>query len=64
MLRDRAFIADFNQLFHFIQILRAPLLGQAAPLTSWAVVLAVTLVGWGVTLTFASRWIKRVPYWL
>ena len=58
------FLADFNPLYHFMEIVRAPLLGEAVRGISWLVSFGLLLVG-GVTtfLAFARlRW--RVPYWL
>ena len=56
--------ADWNPLFHFLEVIRAPLLGHAAPLQSWAIVLLVTAAGWLVTLAMFSRFRGRVAYWV
>jgi len=57
-------VAVWNPLYHFLEILRAPLLGQAIAPTTWLVVAGVTIAGW--TLTFASfgRFRARIAYWV
>jgi ABC-type polysaccharide/polyol phosphate export permease len=55
---------DFNFLFHFVDIVRSPLLGRAPSHMSWTVALASTVVGWGFTIWFFSRFRRRIPYWM
>jgi ABC-type polysaccharide/polyol phosphate export permease len=55
---------DLNLLYHFVDIVRAPLLGRAPARWSWVVVSLATVVGWGATLWLYSRFRRRVPYWL
>jgi ABC-2 type transport system permease protein/lipopolysaccharide transport system permease protein len=43
---NRRFVVDYNVFFHFIEIVRAPLLGQAPSPASYAVVLGVTVLGY------------------
>jgi ABC-type polysaccharide/polyol phosphate export permease len=64
MLGARAFVADVNPIFHLIEIVRAPLLGQTAQPSSWIFVGAMTLAGWTITLIAGSIWFKRITYWL
>lgn len=64
LLGERMGLVDMNPLFHFIELVRAPLLGQVpAPLT-WTVVLATTAGGWFITLLFFRRFRSRIPYWV
>ncbi len=60
--REILFLA--NPLFHFIELIRQPLLGQAPTLLNWTVVLAVTLLGWTVTFLFFSGYRRRIAYWV
>ncbi|AGM02835.1 ABC transporter permease [Amycolatopsis keratiniphila] len=53
-----------NPLFHFIQIVRAPLIGQAVSINSWFVVLGITVVGWGLALVAMRNYRSRVSYWV
>jgi homopolymeric O-antigen transport system permease protein len=61
---QRAIFVDFNPFFHFVEIVRAPLLGAPAPLLSWLVVIGITIVGWATTLAFFTRYRGRIAYWL
>lgn len=60
----RALVADINPLTHFLEIFRAPLLGEDARLLSWGVVLGFTAFAWIAALIVGARWRKRLPYWL
>lgn len=64
VLGDRGWIADYNPAYHFIELIRAPLLGEALPTTSWLVASLVTLVGLAIALTSLTRFRHRVAYWL
>jgi len=55
---------DWNPLFHYVEIVRAPLLGRAPAASSWVFVSLATMGGWGATLWLYSRFRRRVPYWL
>lgn len=57
-------IAKLNPLFHYIEILRDPLLGHDIVLTNWIVVGALTVVGWGVALLVLRNYRARVTYWV
>ena len=69
MLRDQgagtwATIIEFNPLLHYVDIVRAPLLGADQEWRHWAVVLGLTVVGWTVTLFAMRQYRARVPYWV
>jgi len=64
MLGWRSYIADYNPLYHFVELLRAPLISTYASVLSWKAAIGCTIVGWLVTLVFAMRFLRRVPYWL
>ena len=64
MLSTNRWIADWNPIFHLIELVRAPLLGNPVPATSWLVALAVTLSGWLFALAFFARYRARIAYWL
>jgi ABC-type polysaccharide/polyol phosphate export permease len=57
-------IAELNPLFAAVDILRAPLLGQAPAASSWPIMFAVTGVGWVVAFLFFSRFSSRIAYWV
>jgi ABC-2 type transport system permease protein len=60
----RARLVEFNPLLHFMEIIRAPMLGQPQHLRHWIVVLAITVVGWGLTMEALRRYRARVSYWV
>jgi len=60
----RAFAADLNPLTHYVEIFRAPLLGEMPRMTSWAVVFGVTLGIWVAAALCAAVFRRRLPYWL
>jgi len=55
---------DYNVLYHYVDIIRAPLLGRAPAVWSWGVATVALVVGWAGMLWFYSRFRRRVPYWL
>lgn len=55
---------DVNLLFHYVDIIRSPLLGRPPALLSWEAVLASTVIGWGMTIFLYSRFRRRMPYWI
>jgi homopolymeric O-antigen transport system permease protein len=57
-------IVHLNPFYHFVQILRAPLIGQAVSIWSWVVVLGITVVGWGLALVAMRNYRARVSYWV
>lgn len=62
--RGLRWIVDLNPVHHFIEIVRAPILGAPVPLASWAVVVVTTLAGASLSLAALQRYRHRVPYWL
>ncbi|MGW0043950.1 galactan export ABC transporter permease subunit Wzm/RfbD [Rhodococcus sp. NPDC003348] len=61
---DRAKIAELNPLFHYLDIVRAPMIGQPQELYHWYIVLGITVVGWAVALLALRKYRARVPYWV
>ncbi|MBB5958875.1 ABC-2 type transport system permease protein [Saccharothrix tamanrassetensis] len=57
-------IAEFNPIFHFLEIVRAPLLGQQQDWHHWVVVGAFTVVGWSLALLALRNYRARVSYWV
>lgn len=64
MLSSRGYIADFNPLYHFVEILRAPLLGEAADPISWIVTLSITTGGVVAMIVVGAFYLRRLTYWL
>ena len=58
-----AFIT-FNPFFHFLEIVRAPLLGSPIAPLSWAIALSITGVGFALAHVFYRRYGRLVPLWV
>ena len=63
-IAERARLAELNPFLHFIEMIRRPMLGEDIIWRNWVVVLAITLVGWAVTMWAMRRYRTRVPYWV
>jgi ABC-2 type transport system permease protein len=68
-LRDQgaggwAKIIEFNPLLHYVDIVRAPLLGADQELRHWIVVLVFTVLGWLMAALAMRQYRARVPYWV
>ena len=63
-LTGKAAFVDVNPFFHFLELVRAPLLGQAPGLVSWIVVSSITAGGWLVTFMLLHRYRRRIAYWI
>jgi lipopolysaccharide transport system permease protein len=64
LLPGRQRVISFNPFYHFIELLRAPMLDTSPAANSWRAVLAITVVGWVVTLVLLLRARRRITYWL
>lgn len=60
----RSLVAELNPLYHYVQILRAPLIGNEQSWHHWVVVVAFTVVGWGLALLAMRNYRARVSYWV
>ena len=64
-LQERLWLLTaLNPFTYFLAITREPLLGSAPELKNYLVVLAITIVGFGVALPFYARFRSRIIYWL
>ena len=63
-LGTRAGMVEYNPVYHFLELVRSPLLGEWPDPISWGAVLAITLVGWFVTFSLFARFRSRIAYWL
>jgi ABC-2 type transport system permease protein len=57
-------IVKANPLYHFMQVVRAPLLGQQFTAENWIVVGSITVVGWALALVAMRNYRARVSYWV
>ncbi len=64
MLGSDQWAANWNPLFHFLEIGRAPLLGTTPSAQTLFAVGLVTILGCVLTLAFFSRFRARIAYWV
>ena len=57
-------IVDYNVLFYFIEIIRAPLLGEIPPLRYYAIVLGCTAVGYAIAILVYHRMRRQLAFFV
>lgn len=57
-------IIELNPLLHYLDILRAPLLGAEQEMRHWIVVIVLTVIGWLLAALTMRQYRARVPYWV
>lgn len=57
-------IVELNPLLHYLDIVRAPLLGAEQELHHWVVVIVLTILGWGCAAIAMRKYRSRVAYWV
>ena len=57
-------IVELNPLLHYLDIVRAPLLGAHQELRHWEVVIGLTILGWVVAAFAMRQYRARVAYWV
>ena len=60
----RTFFVTGNPFYYFIDIVRAPLLGQQPEPFVYAGAILLATVGWGLAFFVFSNYRKRIPYWI
>ena len=60
----RAFVVDANPIYHFIELLRGPLLGYVPADLTWVVTVSLAIIGCSFTLIIFSKSRARINYWL
>jgi lipopolysaccharide transport system permease protein len=63
-LGDSPLIAEVNPLYHLIELVRAPLLGQPPEPLSWIVTVVVIAVGSVAAMALFRRVSHRIVYWI
>jgi lipopolysaccharide transport system permease protein len=58
------FLLGYNPLYHLLQIVRLPLLGDFATFANWGLSAAFLVVGTALTSWAYSRFSKKIPFWL
>jgi len=53
-----------NPFFHFLEVVRAPLLGNTIPQLTWIIVLSVTCLGYILAISLYRIQARRIPLWV
>ena len=61
---ERARLAEINPLYHYLEIIRAPMIGQDIAGYHWLIVLGCTVAGLLITTVVMRQWRFRVSYWV
>lgn len=64
MLPGRSYVLELNPFYHFLDIIRGPLLGHYPSLFTWGVVVVMTGAGWAITLFVYAKYRWRIAYWV
>jgi ABC-type polysaccharide/polyol phosphate export permease len=64
ILKNRTWIADYNPLYHLIEIIRAPILGKPIEVESWFWSIGLIFFGFCLSQYIMIRYRNRVAYWL
>ncbi len=60
----RARLIEINPLFHYLDIIRAPMLGTDQQAYHWYIVVGITVAGWALALVMLRNYRARVAYWV
>jgi ABC-type polysaccharide/polyol phosphate export permease len=60
----KALLVHLNILYHYVAIVRDPLLGKPPAAESWFIVGLATICGWSLAFYLFARFRRRIAYWL
>jgi ABC-2 type transport system permease protein/lipopolysaccharide transport system permease protein len=63
-IQGRAMFLEGNPLFHLLNIVRQPLLGEVPSFKSWIFVLGLMIIGVALAALLFVRFRRRIPYWV
>ncbi len=64
MLGRNQWAADWNPFYHFVEVVRGPLVAGTTNWASWAAVLGITVIGYAATFLLFARFRARIAYWV
>ncbi len=64
LLQERAWIADYNPLYHLIEVVRAPFLGAPVQAASWLWSIGMLIVGFAAAQAVMRSSRNKLSYWL
>jgi lipopolysaccharide transport system permease protein len=62
--RASVYLLDSNPVYHLLEVVRAPLLGQLPTTANWLASLLLALAGWIFAILVYGRYKRRIAYWL
>lgn len=62
--RSSVMLIDPNPLYHLIELVRAPLMGNAPSLLTWFFSALLAASGWFLTIAVFNKYRGRISYWL
>lgn len=57
-------LLQFNPMFHLVEVIRAPLLGQSPTMLNWVSLSGLAAAGWLLAIALFGRYKGRIAYWL
>nr|WP_245900712.1 ABC transporter permease [Prauserella shujinwangii] len=60
----RDLVVELNPLYHLLQLVRAPLIGNEQSWHHWVISAGIALVGWILALVVMRNYRSRVSYWV
>jgi ABC-type polysaccharide/polyol phosphate export permease len=64
LIPERAVILLYNPFYHFVESIRAPLLGTSVNAETWWILTIITLLGWILVIPAVSNMGRKLVYWL
>jgi len=65
LLSGRRYFMTLNPFYHLLEIVRAPLIqAHDSLLSSWLVVIVMTVIGYSIVALFYTRYKNRIVFWL
>jgi ABC-type polysaccharide/polyol phosphate export permease len=64
MLGKNQWAAAWNPFYHFLELVRSPLVAASTNWTSWAAALGITAAGCAATFLLFARYRARIAYWV
>jgi ABC-type polysaccharide/polyol phosphate export permease len=61
---SKTLLVHFNMLYHYVEIVRDPLMGKLPSAESWLIVGLATICGWAIALFLYARFQRRIAYWV
>jgi ABC-2 type transport system permease protein len=62
--RPAAQLVELSPTYHYLEMMREPMIGEHIYWYHWYIVIAITVLGWAVALFALRQFRSRVPYWV